>query len=96
MKPLKAYTYQHVPNIFIGPIKAAKTYAYSQQALPTPQVAGSYWCFSELQCFAAVYQHFDRFFHISLQQVLEGVIVFVLEKKMHNRFQSQLAIILSL
>lgn len=33
--------FQHMPNIFVGPIKAAETDAHSQQALATPQVA---WC----------------------------------------------------
>lgn len=62
-------TYQHMPNIFIGPFKAAEPNTDSQKSLATPHVAG---CDSRLpHChrLATVQQHLDGPLHVDLQQL---------------------------
>lgn len=89
----KLCTYQHVPDIFVGPIEAAKTNADPQKALAAPHIAGSHRRLPELQCLAAVDQHLHRLLHVCFQQVLEGVIVFILgggEGMKQQSFQLQL------
>ncbi len=76
-------THQNMPDVLIGSLKAAKADADPQKPLTAPHVAGSNSSFPQLQGFAAVHQHFHRFFNTSLQYVFQRVIILVLrgEKK---------------
>jgi hypothetical protein len=72
-------TYQHMPNVFVGPVKAAETNANPQQALAAPQVARCDRGLPQLQGFAAVDEHFYRLLNVGFQQILQSVIVFILK-----------------
>lgn len=78
-KQFPASTYQHVPNIFVGPIETAEPDANPQQALAAPQVAGCDRGLPQLQGFAAVDEHLHRLLHVGFQQVLQSVVVLILE-----------------
>lgn len=71
------FHFQHVPNIFVGPIEAAEPDANPQQALAAPQVAGCDRGLPQLQGFAAVDEHLHRLLHIGFQQVLQSVVVLI-------------------
>lgn len=71
------FHFQHVPNIFVGPIEAAEPDANPQQALAAPQVAGCDRGLPQLQGFAAVDEHLHRLLHVGFQQVLQSVVVLI-------------------
>ncbi len=73
-----SFTHQNMPDVLIGSLKAAKADADPQKTLTAPHVAGSNSSFPQLQGFAAVHQHFHRFFNTSLQYVFQRVIILVL------------------
>lgn len=71
-------THQHMPDVLIGSFEAAEADADTQKALASPHVARGDGGLPQLQCLAAIHQHLHRLLHVSLQEVLQRVVVFVL------------------
>lgn len=74
-------TYQDMPHVLIGSFKAAETDTSTQQTLTPPHVTGCYLQLPHPLGFRVVHFKFDRFFHISFQEVFQQVTFFILQKQ---------------
>lgn len=69
-----------MPNIFIGSFKAAEANADPQEPLAAPHAAGRDSRVPHQHCLAVVQLHPNGPLHVHLQQLLQGVIIFVLSE----------------
>jgi len=66
-----------MPDIFICSFKRAESYGDTQEALATPQSTGGDEDLPDGLTLAGIDSHCDLLLNISLQQMLEGVIILV-------------------
>lgn len=78
-----------MPDILIGSLEATEPDGDAEQSLASPQVAGSDCGFPQLKCLGGVNQHLNWFFHTGLEQVFQGVVVFVLQEKNRGEMGEQ-------
>lgn len=67
-----------MPHVLVGSLKAAEADADPQEPLTAPHVAGCDRGLAQLQSLTAIHQHLHRLLHVSLQQILQRVVVLVL------------------
>ena len=70
--------YQDMPDVLIGPLKAAEAHAGPEQTLPPPHVVGHHLQLPHPLGLHAVQLQLDRFLHIGLQKVFQQVTLLIL------------------
>lgn len=72
--------YQYVPHILIGTFKRTEADAHTQKSLATPSCAGYNRHLSHRLRLAAVDGHAYFLINVSLQELLQGVIILILPR----------------
>ena len=70
--------YQDMPDVLVGPLKAAETHTGPEQTLPPPHVVGHHLQLPYPLGLHTVQLQLDWFLHIGFQKVFQQVTLFIL------------------